>query len=151
MSNNDAYHARKDCKFLGKSAEWLYKPGYVPLFFKIMAVIIPLDIPLLAASSSLPEATREPRLTTPYLALLRMGFTYACMRYRIQRCALTTPFHPDHRMRWRSSLCGTFLGFPPLDVIQHPVLCSPDFPRYGKHTAITRTTPQGKDYELLLA
>ena len=98
---------------------------------QIMVITIPLDMPLLAASSSLPEATREPRLTTPYLALLRMGFTYACTRYRIQRCALTTPFHPDHRKRWRSSLCGTFLGFPPLDVIQHPVLCSPDFPRYA--------------------
>ena len=36
---------------------------------------IHLDEPLPVASSSLPGSTREPRLTLPYVALLRMGFT----------------------------------------------------------------------------
>jgi len=57
-------------------------------------MIIHLDILLPAVSSNLPEATREPRLTTPYLVLLRMGFTFALGCHQLKRCALTAPFHP---------------------------------------------------------
>jgi len=38
-------------------------------------MIIHLGLPLLTGSSSLPGSTRGPRLTLPYMALLRMGFT----------------------------------------------------------------------------
>jgi len=38
-------------------------------------MIIPLGLPLLTGSSSLPESKRGPRLAPSYLALLRAGFT----------------------------------------------------------------------------
>ena len=72
---------------------------------------------------------RGPRLKLPYLALLRMGFTSAPVRYRTGRCALTAPFHPHRFCNRQSVLCSTFPGSPPPDVIRHSALCSPDFPR----------------------
>ncbi len=61
---------------------------------KVELIIIHLDILLPAASSNLPEATREQRLMTSYLVLLRMGFTFALGCHQLRRCALTAPFHP---------------------------------------------------------
>jgi len=43
----------------------------------------------------------------PYSVLLPVGFAVPSALPR-PRCALTAPFHPDHRMRWRSAFCGTF-------------------------------------------
>ena len=75
--------------------------------------------------------------TPPYLVLLRVGFAEPRCHHR-GWCALTAPFHP-YQMRYTAvarSVCqpgGLFsvalsLGSPPLDVIQHPALRSPDFP-----------------------
>ena len=75
--------------------------------------------------------------TPPYLVLLRVGFAESRCRHR-DWCALTAPFHPyQARCTLAShSVCGPgglfsvalSLGSPPLEVIQHPALRSPDFP-----------------------
>ena len=75
--------------------------------------------------------------TPPYLVLLRVGFTESRCHHR-DWCALTAPFHPYQArctvvIRSLHGLGGLFsvalsLGLPPLDVIQHPALRSPDFP-----------------------
>ena len=75
--------------------------------------------------------------TPPYLVLLRVGFAESRCRHR-DWCALTAPFHPYQArctLTSRSVRCpgGLFsvalsLGSPPLEVIQHPALRSPDFP-----------------------
>ena len=71
------------------------------------------------------------------MVLLRVGFAESRCRHR-DWCALTAPFHPyQARCTLAShSVCGPgglfsvalSLGSPPLDVIQHPALRSPDFP-----------------------
>ena len=73
----------------------------------------------------------------PYLVLLRVGFTESRCHHR-DWCALTAPFHPYQTrctavIRSVHGPGGLFsvalsLGSPPLDVIQHPALRSPDFP-----------------------
>ena len=75
--------------------------------------------------------------TPPYLVLLRVGFTESRCHHR-DWCALTAPFHPYQArctaiIRSVHGPGGLFsvalsLGSPPLDVIQHPALRSPDFP-----------------------
>ena len=75
--------------------------------------------------------------TPPYLVLLRVGFAEPRCHHR-DWCALTAPFHPYQArcpavIRSLHGLGGLFsvalsLGSPPLDVIQHPALRSPDFP-----------------------
>ena len=75
--------------------------------------------------------------TPPYLVLLRVGFAESRCRHR-DWCALTAPFHPYQAQGTLTSqsVCGhgglfsvaLSLGSPPLDVIQHPALRSPDFP-----------------------
>ena len=73
----------------------------------------------------------------PYLVLLRVGFTESRRHHR-NWCALTAPFHP-YQIRYAAVTRsahgpgGLFsvalsLGLPPLDVIQHSALRSPDFP-----------------------
>ena len=71
------------------------------------------------------------------MVLLRVGFAESRCRHR-DWCALTAPFHPyQARCTLAShSVCGPgglfsvalSLGSPPLEVIQHPALWSPDFP-----------------------
>ena len=73
----------------------------------------------------------------PYLVLLRVGFTESRCHHR-DWCALTAPFHPYQAKCTAVTYSvygpgGLFsvalsLGSPPLDVIQHPALRSPDFP-----------------------
>ena len=73
----------------------------------------------------------------PYLVLLRVGFTESRCHHR-DWCALTAPFHPyqagctavTHSVHGPGGLFSVALslGSPPLDVIQHPALRSPDFP-----------------------
>jgi len=48
----------------------------------------------------------------PYSVLLPVGFAVPSALPR-PRCALTAPFHPCHRARWRSAFCGTFPGVAP--------------------------------------
>jgi hypothetical protein len=88
-----------------------YRPDSVPR----RAAPIHLGRALPRGSSSQPgDLTRHRRDTgtgypwSPYLALLRMGFTVP-PPFPEERCALTAPFHPYHRStRGRSVLCGTF-------------------------------------------
>ena len=75
--------------------------------------IIPLGPRLPSGSSSRPgdsppEAEWDGRPLSPYLALLRMGFTVP-PPLPSGRCALTAPFHPCRPFGRRSLLCGTFL------------------------------------------
>ena len=75
--------------------------------------------------------------TPPYLVLLRVGFAESRCHHQ-DWCALTAPFHPYQArctavIRSVHGPGGLFsvalsLGSPPLDVIQHPALRSPDFP-----------------------
>ncbi len=120
-------------------AEWSYKPGSV----RYRAVIIPLGRRLPAGSSGLPGDGRGPRPDASLFGLAADGVYPAFARYRAKRCALTAPFHPDRQSACRRSVfCGTFPGSPPPDVIRHPALRSPDFPRAVGPHAITRTTPR---------
>ena len=51
---------------------------------------------------------RDGRPLSPYLALLRMGFTVP-PPLPAERCALTAPFHPCRPFGRRFVFCGTFL------------------------------------------
>ena len=76
-----------------KLAEWLYKPGSVPLSENSGDSHSSRP----AVTHRLKQPTRKQRgsrLMLPYLVLLQMGFTSAPTRYRVGRCALTAPFHP---------------------------------------------------------
>lgn len=65
--------------------------------------------------------------THSYSILLQMGFTMRSMS-PLTRCALTAPFHAYPDIPGAIFSVALSLGSPPLDVIQHPVLWSPDFP-----------------------
>ena len=127
------------------------KPGSVPpLETKQAAMIIHLGHTLPCASS---DRTRRHRASHPYptggpqwdqvgvplyLVLLRVGFTELPMSpLELVRSYRTVSPLPGHcvRQSCRSARRpgGLFsvalsLGSPPLDVIQHPALWSPDFP-----------------------
>src|SRR5512137_1064993 len=88
---------------------------------------IHLGPPLPAASSGQPGSTGGSPLTPPYLALLLVGFTWHP----------TSPPNPVSSYLTLSPLpakaggllsVALSLGSPPLDVIQHHTLRSPDFP-----------------------
>ena len=93
----------------------------------------------LSPTSSHHASGRSKMGTPPYLVLLRVGFTESRCHHR-DWCALTAPFHPYQAqctavIRSTHGLGGLFsvalsLGSPPLDVIQHPALRSPDFPPF---------------------
>jgi hypothetical protein len=103
-------------------------------------------MPLATVPGGIGRATLIPLLPTewermgwpPYLVLLRVGFTELSMSPpRLVRSYRTVSPLPGKRRRAaRRSLHdpgGLFsvalsLGLPPLDVIQHPALRSPDFP-----------------------
>ena len=76
--------------------------------------IIPLGPRSPSGSSSRPgnssrEVRRDGRPLSPYLALLRMGFTVP-PPLPAERCALTAPFHPCRPFGGRRFVfCGTFL------------------------------------------
>lgn len=93
----------------------------------LRAMTIPLGPPLPTASSSQPGSTDGPSLTLPYSALLLVGFTWHP----------TSPPDPVSSYLTLSPLpakaggllsVALSLGSPPLDVIQHHALWSPDFP-----------------------
>jgi len=78
-----------------------------------------------------------PRLWPLYLVLLRVGFA---LPHRLPgaRCALTAPFHP-----YRDGPGGIFsaalsIGSHRPEVIWHPALWSPDFPRRPEDMATGR-------------
>ncbi len=95
---------------------------------------IPLGVPLPAPSSSQPEDMDGPSLTPSYLALLLVGFTWH-------------PVLPPDPVSFYLTLSplpakaggllsvALALGLPPLDVIQHHALWSPDFPPPEKFQA----------------
>src|SRR5215831_2576388 len=78
-------------------------------------------------------------------------------------CALTAPFHPYHGTAcgpaaWRQATSGRgarrpgglfsvalSLGLPPLDVIQHPALWSPDFPPLATRQALPCSKERSSD------
>ena len=75
--------------------------------------IIPLGPGSPPGSSSRPgdssrAVRRDGRPLSPYLALLRMGFTVPPPS-PAERCALTAPFHPCRPFGGRFIFCGTFL------------------------------------------
>ena len=74
---------------------------------------------------------RGPRIMSPYLVLLRVGFTLPHL-LPVARCALTAPFHPYQHLN-QLSTGGIFsaalsVGLHPPGVTWHSVLWSPDFP-----------------------
>ena len=94
------------------------------------ATAILLGHTLLCASSDHPGISNGPFSVIPYSILLQVRFTVP-IRHRTGPWALTPRFHPYVRPREakRGLLSVALsLGSPPLDVIQHPVLWSPDFP-----------------------
>ena len=95
-----------------KSPERADKPNSVPRP-EGEAAIIPLGPRSPSGSSSRPgdssrEVRRDGRPLSPYLALLRMGFTVP-PPLPAERCALTAPFHPCRPFGRRFVFCGTFL------------------------------------------
>ena len=90
-------------------------------------MIIYLDPPLPAGSSDLPESTTGRRMAF-FSVLLRMEFT--CAR-PVTRTAVVsyTAFPPLPQQVRRFISVALVWESPPPDVIRHPALRSPDFPR----------------------
>ena len=83
----------------------------------------------LYVAAYLKQPTREqrgPRIMSPYLVLLRVGFTLPCLLPNT-RCALTAPFHPYLQAGGIFSVALAVGSHPP-GVTWHSVLWSPDFP-----------------------
>ncbi len=101
-------------------------------------VIIYLGHPLPEGSSDLPESTTGSRMAF-YSVLLRMEFT--CAR-PVTRAAVVsyTAFPPLPQQMRRFISVALVWELPPPDVIRHPALRSPDFPRYffilGNHAVM---------------
>src|ERR1035437_6516770 len=98
-------------------------------------MVIHLGMPLPTPSSNQPGGTGGPPLTPPYLVLLLTGFTWHP----------TSPPDPVSSYLTLSPLpakaggllsVALALGSPPLDVIQHHALWSPDFPPPVRAAAI---------------
>ena len=80
------------------------------------------------SGATYPGVQRDEQPLLPYLVLLRMGF--ALPRPSPDgRCALTTPFHPYRLVAGGLFSVALSVRSPCLEVIQHPALWSPDFPR----------------------
>ena len=88
------------------------------------------------AHAANPKASGEQPSNASLFGLAPGGACLAAVSPR-RRCALTAPFHLRNRNRLagadRTVCCvisvALSLGFPPLDVIQHPALRCPDFPQ----------------------
>ena len=94
-------------------------------------MVIHLGPPLPTASSSQPGSTDGQSLTLPYLALLLVGFTWhpASPPDPVSSYLTLSPL-PAFAKAPAGGLLSVALslGSPPLDVIQHHALRSPDFP-----------------------
>jgi len=94
-------------------------------------MVIHLGPPLPTASSSQPGSTDGPSFTLPYLALLLVGFTWhpASPPDPVSSYLTLSPL-PAFAKASAGGLLSVALslGSPPLDVIQHHALWSPDFP-----------------------
>src|SRR6185369_9226706 len=100
---------------------------YLHAVTRLRAAVIHLGSPLPVTSSNQPGSTDGPSLTLPYSVLLLVGFTWHP----------TSPPNPVSSYLTLSPLpvetggllsVALSLGSPPLDVIQHHALWSPDFP-----------------------
>src|SRR5512136_2527058 len=94
-------------------------------------MVIHLGPPLPTASSSQPGSTDGPSLTLPYLALLLVGFTWhpTSPPDPVSSYLTLSPLPPFAEAPVGGLLSVALsLGSPPLDVIQHHTLWSPDFP-----------------------
>jgi len=104
---------------------------------------IHLGPPLPTASSSQPGSTDGPSLTLPYLALLLVGFTWhpASPPDPVSSYLTLSPL-PAFAEAQAGGLLSVALslGSPPLDVIQHHALWSPDFPPPRRGAAIWSTS-----------
>jgi len=96
---------------------------------------IHLGLPLPAASSNQPGSTGGPPLTLPYLVLLLVGFTWhpASPSNPVSSYLTLSPLPAKAGGLLSVALS---LGSPPLDVIQHHALWSPDFPPSRKTAVI---------------
>src|SRR6185369_334757 len=111
-------------------------------------MVIHLGAPLPVTSSNQPGSTDGPSLTLPYLVLLLVGFTWHP----------TSPPNPVSSYLTLSPLpdksggllsVALSLGSPPLDVIQHHALRSPDFPpHFHNESAATAWSAPTKPYLL---
>ncbi len=110
---------------------------------------IPLGPPLPTASSSQPGSTDGPSLTLPYLALLLVGFTWhpTSPPDPVSSYLTLSPL-PAFAKATAGGLLSVALslGSPPLDVIQHHALWSPDFPPACRRPQ----APQGRRSSALL-
>src|SRR5512137_954319 len=92
---------------------------------------IHLGPPLPTASSNQPGSTGGPPLTLPYSVLLLVGFTWhpASPSDPVSSYLTLSPL-PAFAEASAGGLLSVALslGLPPLDVIQHHALRSPDFP-----------------------
>lgn len=89
--------------------------------------IIYLGCQLPDTSSDLPGKSAS-NLILPLFGLAAGG-VYQAGQSPDLWCALTAPFHPYLAQRGGLFSVALSLGSPPLDVIQHPALCSSDFPQ----------------------
>ena len=90
-------------------------------------MIIYLGLPLPEGSSDLPESTTGRRMAF-FSVLLRMEFT--CARSVTTAAVVSyTAFPPLPRKTGRFISVALVWESPPPDVIRHPALRSPDFPR----------------------
>ena len=94
-------------------------------------MVIHLGAPLPAPSSNQPGSTDGQSLTLPYLVLLLVGFTWhpASPPDPVSSYLTLSPLPPYAKASGGGLLSVALsLGLPPLDVIQHHALWSPDFP-----------------------
>ena len=106
--------------------------------------VIPLGNVSPRTSSDLPGNTTGRRIV-PLFDLAADGVCRATRRWPRARCALTAPFHPYHA-HLAMPFGGLFsvalsVGSRRPDVIWHPALCSPDFPRCLRTATVWPTSP----------